>query len=309
MARVLRTPLLHFLVIGALLLVARSWWQPEEGPRIVVDVGPLVAAWTDEHGASPGEAAEDALVRNAIDEEVLYREALARGFDRRDETIRERLVRLGGFIGEETGRDRAALEREARRLGLERSDLVVRRHLVEMMRLTAGWLPPDDVPAEAELEAYLRGHAADFARPARVRLTHVYLSADARGAAVDAQAQALLGTLRTERVDPAAAAGRGDAFIHGAQIAVASADLDRIFGPGFADAVAAAPIARWSGPLRSSYGVHLVWVHAREPVRIPPLAEVRGRVLHRWLRERSAEREREAMATMRTRYVVEVTGR
>jgi len=311
MARVLRAPLLHFLVIGALLLGLRAWWEPASVPRARIVIGAadrarLRETWAEEHGAPPSGAAEEALVRDAIDEEVLYREALARGFDRRDAAVRERLVRLGGFVGEEAGGSRDVLEREARRLGLERSDLVVRRHLVEMMRLAAGWLGPDDRPSEADLETYLARHAEELAEPPRTRLAHVYLSEQARGAAAAGDALALLHELGG--TDPEAARGCGDAFIRGAEVDGTPADLERIFGPGFAAAVGAAPLRTWVGPVRSSYGLHLVWVHAREPGRTPALAEVRGRVVQRWLRARSERREREAMEEMRARYVVEVDG-
>src|SRR5579864_5270718 len=136
MRRLLHAPLVHFLGIGGALLALRLWWFPAEPsrPRIVIgpaDLGRLAEAWADEHVSPPGPGAEDTLVRAAIDEEVLYREALAHGFDRRDGAVRERLVRLGGFVGEDASGNRDALEREARRLGLERSDLVIRRHLVE----------------------------------------------------------------------------------------------------------------------------------------------------------------------------------
>src|SRR2546425_706523 len=218
MARVLRAPLLHFLVIGALLLGLRTWREPAAAPRARIVIGAadrarLRETWTEEHGAPPSGAAEEALVRDAIDEEVLYREALARGFDRRDAAVRERLPRLGGCGGEEAGRTPGGLGREARRLGLARSELAGRRDLVAVR-----------------------------ARPARSRGPR----------------------------DP--------------------------------------PLRTWVGPVRSSYGLHLVWVHAREPGRTPALAEVRGRVVQRWLRERSAQREREAMEEMRARYVVEVDG-
>src|SRR5712692_6342464 len=252
MARVLRAPLLHFLLIGGALLALRPWWRWESmdvrRPRIVIgaaDVARLRETWTEEHGSPPSRAAEDRLVRDAIDEEILYREALARGFDRRDDAVRERLVRLGGFVGEEAGGDRDALEREARRLGLERSDLVVRRHLVEMMRLAAGWLGPNGLPSEADLEAYRAQHAAEFAPPARVRLTHVYLSEDRRGAGVAVDAIALLDDLRRTGTGPEVAAARGDAFIRGAEFDGSSADLERVFGPGFAESVAAQPFGTW----------------------------------------------------------------
>lgn len=312
MRRVFAAPLLHFLVLGAGLLALRDWWAPgwsaPARPRVVVgpeDRARLRDAWTAEHGAPPSAAAEAALVRDAIDEEILYREALARGFDRRDAAVRERLVRLAGFVGEDAGTSREVLEREARRLGLERSDLVVRRHLVEMMRLAAGWLGPEDMPSDADLETYLARHADEFAEPARVHLTHVYLSAEARGAALASDADALLDELRRTGTGPAEAVALGDAFIRGAEIDGALGDLTPIFGPGFVDAVAAAPIGTWIGPVRSSYGVHLVWLHARVPASAPTLARVRGRVLQRWLRERSEQRAREAMDAMRRRYVVE----
>lgn len=311
-ARVLRAPLLHFLALGAVLLALRARWLPEDAgprPRIVVgaaDLARLRQTWAEAHGAPPDRTQEAALVRDAVDEEILYREALAQGFDRRDRAVRERLVRLGGFVGEETGASREALEREARRLGLERGDLVVRRHLVQMMRLAAGWLGPADLPSEADLEAFLARHAEALREPARVRLTHVYLSEQARGAAVAADAAALLDALRRTGTGPAGAATRGDPFIRGAEVDAPVADLERVFGPGFAEAVATAPLGAWVGPVTSSYGFHLVWVHARQPARTPPLAAVRGRVLHRWLRERRAARAREAMEAMRGRYDVEI---
>ncbi len=308
MARVLRAPLLHFLLLGALLLGIRGGWAPDAPPppRIVIgvaDLRRLREAWQEEHGAAPGAAAEAALVRTAIDEEILYREALARGFDRRDAAVRERLVRLGNFVGEETGGSRDALERDARRLGLERSDLVIRRHLVEMMRLAAGWLGPEDLPSEGDLQAYFAQHAGEFARPPRTRLTQVYLSEAARGAAAEGQATALLAELRD--TPPERAGGRGDAFIRGAEIEGSRDDLERVFGAEFANAPEAAPPGAWTGPLRSPYGFHLVWVRAREPASTPDLAEVRGRVIQRLLRERRERRAEQAMTAMRAKYAID----
>jgi len=307
----LRSPLLHFLALGGALLALRTWWAPEEAhearPRVVIaaaDVARLRAAWSEEHGTPPPAAAERRLVDDAIEEEILYREALARGFDRQDDAVRERLVRLGGFVGEEGSRD--TLEKEARRLGLERADLVIRRHLVEMMRLAAGHLGPDEMPTEAELETYLADHAADFAEPARVRLTHVYVSEDAHGAAARAIASSLLDELRG--AGRAGAAKRGDAFIHGAEVDASPDEITRFFGPEFAAGLAGVATGRWEGPLRSTYGFHLVWVDGRTPARTPELARVRGRVLHRWLSEKRDARERATIAALRARYAVVVEG-
>ena len=80
MARLLRAPLVHFLVLGGALLAVRGWLDPAlpPRPRLVIhaaDVARLAETWTEEHGAPPDAAAKQRLLDEAIDEEVLYREA------------------------------------------------------------------------------------------------------------------------------------------------------------------------------------------------------------------------------------------
>ena len=270
-----RAPALHFLLAGALLFAMRS---------------------VAEHRRQA--TADGATVS---DDELLYREALALGVDRRDPAVRERLIRLGGFVGEERD-EREAQEAEARRLGLERSDLVVHRHLAEVMRLAAGRLDTADYPTEAELGAYLAAHADAFRAPARVRFTQVYLARDRHGTTLDADAARLLAELRREHVPPVDAAARGDASLIGATVGpIAAADLDRQLGPGFSASLDDAPVGSWFGPVRSSYGLHLILIEERTDASVPSFDSVRAQVLHHMLRERSAERARERIATLRAR--------
>ena len=70
--------------------------------------------------------------------------------------------------------------------------------------------------------------------------------------------------------------------------------------------MAAAPLAAWAGPIPSSYGLHLVWVHEREPAGVPALGAVRSRVVHALLEERRQARLRERMAALRARYDIRV---
>ena len=275
MRSLLRAPALHFLVAGALLFGAKA--VVEHRRRSAPDVA----------GVS--------------DDELLYREALALGVDRRDPAVRERLVRLGGFVGEDRG-ERDVLEGEARRLGLERSDVVIRRHLAEAMRLAAGRLDAADMPTDEDLQAYLAAHGDAFGAPSLIRLTQVYVARDRHGAALEADAERLLAELRRDRVPPADAPARGDASLVGAEVGpIAAAELDRRFGPGFAASLDGAAAGTWIGPVRSSYGLHLVWVHERIAARTPPLDSVRAQVLHHVLRERSTARARERIAALRAR--------
>src|SRR5262249_44979209 len=169
------------------------------------------------------------------------------------------------------------------------------RPLAEMTRLAAGRPDPADYPTEGELAAYLAAHADAFRAPARVHFTQVYLARDRHGRMLDADAARVLAELQREHVPPAAAAERGDASLIGANVGpIAASDLDRQLGPGFS-----ASLDR--GPVRSSYGLHLIWIHERTDATMPSLDSVRAQVLHHMLRERSADRARERIAVLRAR--------
>jgi hypothetical protein len=315
--RLLRTPVLHFVLLGGVLFAADAWRDRQlEAARELrqirmsrADVLAMREAWERRHGTAPGPEVMTRLVADAVDEEMLHREALAAGLDRTDPLVRDRLARLGRFL-DTTGAgvgailEDATYEEEARRFGLAERDVVIRRHLIQAMSLALARLAPEDLPTEAELEAHLAAHPERFERPARAQLSHVYLARARRP--TPAAAAELRQKLVRDGVAPDDAAAYGDPFLYGAEIADALPRLDTIFGPGFAAAVAAAPLATWVGPVPSSYGLHLVWVHDREPAALPALAAVRSRVVHALLEERRQARLRERMAALRARYDIRI---
>jgi hypothetical protein len=319
-ARVVRRPGLHFLVLGALLFAIsrvaprRDIPDVDDRDSIVVtalDIERIRRDWKDEYGQSPDLVEEERLVQQAIEEEILHREALALGLHRGDRVVRRRLVQLAGFLGDPAAQDGGqdpgdvdedALEREARSIGLDRTDIVIRRYLVQMMRLLLARPRPADLPTPQELDAYFAAHEADFARPARMRLTHVYLSRDRRGEALEEDAASLLETLRRTRVDPHGVE-MGEPFARGADIGPASErDLERTLGPAFVPALAGAASGEWVGPVPSTYGLHLVWIHERVAGGAPPLEAVRSQAVHRFLRARQDERLRDRLRELRGRY-------
>lgn len=311
--RLARAPLFHFLAIGALLFAARQWQARRsagETARIMIpaaDVSALRREWALQTGRAPTPAEERALLDKAIDDELLYREALRLGLDRGDKVVRGRLIQLARYVSDDPGRPDDALVQDAVGLGLERSDAVIRRYLIASMRLVAR-RPDEPRPiTDAELEAVLEREADRYREPPAVTLTQVFLSAAKRGAALDRDARALARRLRSKRVSPAAAPALGDGFPLGARFARASdGDLDKAFGTGFARALAGAKAGEWSGPVRSAYGAHLVWLEERFPARLPALDAVRTQLVQRVREERAEERLRRRLAELRRRTAVRV---
>lgn len=288
-AALLRAPSVHFAAAGALVFLLSvvvpqgstgEAVAPTAARDIHVDAVRIKGLQRDYFLANrvdANEAETRALVDNLVSEEILFREALARGFEQSDRAIAWRLVQKMRYLGEDPGDDVTTLYHRALAMGLHRSDPVVRRILVEKVRLIVGRTAPD--PSDDELAAWYDAHKNEYQQASRVTLRHVFFDRGRRGdegagqAAAAAAAQA-----KGHGIDVARSLG-GDPFVMGGRLAAQGrADLTKFFGPSFADEALATPPGAWAGPLESTYGWHLVWIEQRLDPRIPKLGEVRSRV-------------------------------
>lgn len=145
--RLLREPLVHFIVLGALIFALFGNARSADERRIVIDaarVERLAGQYLQNFRRAPSAAELDALIRDDVREEVYYREALRLGLDRDDEVVRRRMrVKMESF--EDTAEDIAT---------------------------------PDD----ATLKQWLANHPDRFAGEATYAFDQRYLGADATGA-------------------------------------------------------------------------------------------------------------------------------
>ena len=269
--RLVREPLVHFLLLGGLLFGA--WYlfndQPQvsDSNRIVIDeaqMASLAATFQRTWLRPPTHEELLGLVQDRIKEEILYREALA--------------------------------------LGLDRDDQVIRRRLRQKMEFVSIDLTEPDPPTEAQLQAYLDANMDRFRTSERLSFTQVYLKRDEQQ-----RATALLQRLAGRPPSQLALDQLGDAdLLPGVMQQADQPEIGRVFGRGFAEALSAAPLGHWSGPYASPYGQHLVYVSERLPAREPPLGEVQTAVAREWLAERERDANERFYRALRDRYTVEV---
>lgn len=116
--RVLSEPLVHFAGLGLLFFAVHAALLPAVGDPLVVDAARVEATGTEltrrlARAPTPDELA--AALQVELDEERLYREALALGLERDDPIVRRRLIQKLRFVhedlgeGDEAGPDDAAL--------------------------------------------------------------------------------------------------------------------------------------------------------------------------------------------------------
>jgi hypothetical protein len=306
---------LHFALVGGLLFAAEAALRvgeprpADERPRLEVTdrrVRALAAQHERRIGRSPDPATVQVLVDRFVEEEILYREALRRGLATNNPAVLVRLRQKLQFLDDEHagGMEDEEVVREAAALGLADEDVVLRNMFVRNMRLLLA-READRPPTEPELESHLQRHIEDFRTPARVSWRHVVLANTDRGESRRTAADALLGRLRREGLPPERTAELGDPFAGGhAFRGMTRQQIETRFGSELADAVLALPEGRWSDPIPSPFGLHLVWVERHAPERIPSLEEVRDRVILSWRREQREAHVEQTLAALRARYDV-----
>ena len=263
-----KDPLVHFLVIGALMFAALSVLAPGERPESILITADTVERLRESatllQGRPPTDEELADLVGDAVRDEVYYREALAQGLDADDTVVRQRLIE-------------------------------------KMRELNENVVEP--VPPETDLEAWFVDQAARFRSPELVTFDHVFFSPRERGETVRTDAETALSSLEGG-ADPAAV---GDNTPLGARFAAADdARVRVLFGDALTAAVFGAELDRWIGPYESDFGWHVVRVVERTPARDPAFAEVEQVVREAYAAERLEAANAEALAQMLQRFEVRV---
>jgi hypothetical protein len=266
-ARLLREPLLHFLLAGALLFAIFGRTDTDAGKddhQIVVtaaDSDRLAASFSRTWNRPPDAQELQAQIQDYIREEVLYRTALSLGLDKDDAVIRRRLRQKMEFLLEDT-------------------------------------IPP---ATEAELRAYYQGHTEKFRSPALISFRQIFVSAR-RGGSADADAKLILAHLVA---DAPGAEEEGDPFTLSEGFSRTPVDqIARQFGDDFARKLTQAKPGHWTGPLRSAYGLHIAIVTEYQPTTLAPFEQVRVAVEREWFAGRRIAAQADQYRTLVGRYKI-----
>ena len=270
----LREPLFHFIVAGALLFVFAQWLGgSREEPQVVTvdrsDLERLTEQWEAQYGLPPTPEQTSAILRNHIRDEILYREAL--------------------------------------KLGLDRDDVIVRRRLVQKFRFVTEGLSELAEPSEDELRQFYRSRPQQYAKPAETSFQHVYFSSEQRGENARRDAEAALQELKSSPDDGVDWRGLGDPSILQREYGRRpERELTELFGTQFVEKLSEIEPGTWSEPIASLYGWHVVRVRDRTPGRLPEFSTIRGEVEADWLTQRRKEANESLYRTLRENYEIEL---
>ena len=273
MKKLMREPLVHFLLLGAAIFAAYSLVANSSGEpgKIVVTQGQLasmregyIRAWQ----RPPTREEWEGLIRDRVREEVYVREALA--------------------------------------LGLDKDDLIIRRRLRQKMEFVTDDIAAQTQATDAELNAYLQTHPDKFRVEQQFTFRQLYLNPEKHGEHLARDTAQLLAKLNQAGGDTGFAA-MGDPFLLDNNFtAVAAGEVTKQFGDKFTAKLGEISPGQWQGPVESGFGVHVVFLAERTQGRLPPLEDVREAVSREWDSARRLEANKKIYQELLKRYTVTI---
>jgi hypothetical protein len=195
--------------------------------------------------------------------------------------------------------------RQAIELGLDKDDTVVRRRLRQKMEFLNDADAEAEDATEVELQAYLAANPDAFRVDGMLAFQQVFLNPQRRGDAIDQNAASVLEALLADPAADPSPLGDPTLLPPGLPLSGA-ASIGQTFGFDFAEALGKAPVGHWTGPVTSTFGLHLVRVTERVQGRTPALDEVREAVAREWTNARRKELEYEHLAELLKGYQVTI---
>ncbi len=266
-----REPFVHFVLLGLLIWAASAYWSAHQS-RYLIEVGPadrqrIATNYLRQFGQLPTANQLQKLLDRYVREEIYLREGRALNLDQDDEIVRRRIVQKYEFL---------------------QTDLAVA-----------------DIPTKLVLQRWFEQNKARYLIPERVAFSHVYFSVDHDGeAAAKERAVKTLAKLRATHVSRAAE--QGDSFPGPSDVSSLVPDeASRLLGESeLTQTLFKLPANQWSGPYRSGYGWHLIYVTGKMPPTLPAFQEVQNRVLADYQDEQRRQMNTRAFEKLRAKYIV-----
>jgi len=277
MNRILNEPLLHFLLLGAVLFVVYSMMQKpgrsgEQGGIVVTrgEIAHLASGFAKTWQRPPSPEELVSLVRDRVREEVYYREAMA--------------------------------------MGLDKDDTIIRRRLRQKMEFISDDIAAQNEPTAAELNAYMQAHPDAFRVEPRYTFKQVYLNPQKHGEHLVRDTAQLLAQLNRAGSKADVSALGDMLMIEHKFLGVTSSEIAKQFGEKFSASVGGLTPGQWQGPVESGYGVHLVFVSERKDGSLPELADVHDTVRREWDNAKRLETNDKFYQELLKRYAVTIEG-
>ena len=250
--KLLHEPLVHFLVLGALIFFLYNYLNGSQDSNNEItitqpQIEQMIYRWQKKHMRAPSDTELQEMIDKEVYTEILYREAL--------------------------------------KMGLDKEDYIVRRRMAQKMEFLSTDLSDITEPTEAELKNYLNAHEEMFQKPGKVSFQQIYINPNQEPQALKSRLDAIQDAIDANE----SIAQMGDAFMlplenHDLE----PSEVIRLFGKEFEHKLSTLPEHQYLGPIVSGYGLHFVYVKERQKGATAEFESVKTLVKQAWLNDKEA---------------------
>ncbi len=272
MQKILKEPFFHFILLGIALFILYGLVNDKTNSKNTIlindfDVNNIIASWEMQWKRPPTEKELQNLIKLKVKQEIFYQEALKMNLDHNDEIIKRRLAQKMKFLS---------------------NDIASLRE-----------------PTEEELIQYYKDHSDKYLTPYTYSLYQIIFSPDRRKNIYNEAAETLA-QFPDATFDEMK--NWGDQLpISYYFDEVSSNELALQLGLKFPEALLDEEINKWTGPIPSGFGVHLVYITKRTEPHLPDINEIKNDIIRDYEYDHQKEINDLIYKELKKKYDVEIT--
>jgi parvulin-like peptidyl-prolyl isomerase len=264
--RVLKDPLLHFLVLGGLVFVLYGYinggFDSQKITISKVEVDQLTYRFQKKNFRKPTPKELEKMVESAVYIEVM--------------------------------------SREATKIGLDKNDHIIKRRLVQKMEFVSSDLSRLSKPTKEELQKYLEQNSATYQKPTEISFISIYIDPSKGNA--KSRAESITHQLKdidyTKLSDHFMLPLKYDNITY--------KELSRKFGKSFSQKISTLTTNTWSEPIESGYGLHLVYISKKVDGELPTVDSIKNILTNKYMEDNQEKSNQNFYKMLRDNYTVEV---
>lgn len=273
MKKLLKEPLLHFLLVGLAIFLVYGWVSDESSDenKIVIDdshLSHLISIWELQWNRPPTEEELQGILEKYLQQEIFYREALKMNLDHNDEVVKRRLAQKMEFLSDDL------------------SALV-------------------DAPTDEKLRDYYQKNQEKYQVPYQYSFKQVVFTSD-RHPNPEAAASKAQQRHGSKPVD--AMRDQGDRLSVRYQFdKLYEPQVDKELGGDLAVSLRSLPLNEWSGPVKSGYGFHLIYLSEKQEPYFPDFQDIRDELARDFAYQTEVENQLLIYHSLKKNYDIEIT--
>ena len=251
----IKDPFFHFIFAALLIYVAHSILEPKEEIKeqnliSQKEIEALKIKWEEEWSRPATKSELKSLITKKQQDEMLFEEAIAMGLHKEDQMIYERLISKT-------------------------------KYLISNISL-------NKKPDEKQLQTYYKKHLDNYRKDGQFSFSHLFISMDHNRPIQKANEMLIL--LQETRVEAKDIDKYGDYFASNHIKNATKNEIVKTFGKSFYKQLSQLKVSKWSKPIISNLGIHVVFINEHTHGEVAAYEEIKDIVMNDFIEDMKKER-------------------